>query len=176
MVLRRVTFGRIRRMVRGRSTHWADKILGMPGEDHGGNYWVQLLRKNADEMRARGIKRFGEDGYEQRQRSKQLVIDALISRVDPLVDEARASGFVFFRSDLRLMPTYAVRLCFADAEGRFYVRSLGLERIVKQHLSSPQLSEFGDIENAIHVHVRRLDGIAMLERDMRRKRVRAPNK
>jgi hypothetical protein len=150
-----------------------DRIPGMPDEEHTGKYWVDLLRKNAQERRESELKKYGGEGYQKRQQAKRVVIEAVIERINPFVDEARKRGFVFFQCDLELMPSFALLLYFADGRGHFYSRSIGLERLMNKHVTLPGIMDHHDIKNAIHFYVRGLDGIRMLERSMRRKRIRA---
>jgi hypothetical protein len=71
------------------------------------------------------------------------------------------------------MPSFALRLIFANGTGDFYSRSLGLERLMKKHLSSPRMMEYHDVSNVVHLYVRGINGIKMLEHNMRRNRVSA---
>jgi hypothetical protein len=147
----------------------------MGEEDDVPQWRVRETRERYEKRRQMEMKEYGEDEYARRVKATAAVIDTVCGWVKPLVSEARERGFVYFRCGLKLMPNLAVGLEFADGKGQFYERSIGLERLMRKHLSGPvaTLPEYTDVSNAVHRYVRGLEGIKMLNHGMKAKRVRA---
>jgi hypothetical protein len=114
------------------------------------------------------------DDDPQRDAAKADAIKELQGLVLPLVEEARQRGFVFFDCYLKTsLPTMPVRLQFADGTGSYYEKSLGIHKVAQKHGFSPTLGDATDINATVRSYVRHLDGIRMLDRGMRRRRVSA---
>jgi hypothetical protein len=133
---------------------------------------VKRLIAQRDEREADERRRLGEEGYAKAVAARDIAIQRLRERVDPLVADARRRGFVYFRSLQEIGARSAtIRLQFADGKGSFYERRLGIEKLVKE-VGMPSGWKWR-LESAIHSYVRSLDGIGMLDHGMQAKRVRA---
>jgi hypothetical protein len=126
--------------------------------------------------RVEEIERYGEDGYKRRRQAIEAVLAAVFEKARPSAEEALSRGFKHFSCDLPLTRGMALSLTFADGKGHFYRRSLGLEKLMRKHLSHPRLPEYCDICNGIRSQIRKLKGIEMMQRGMRIRRVSAKNK
>jgi DNA-binding FadR family transcriptional regulator len=134
---------------------------------------VTEARKRHEERKHEEIARLGEEGYARRQEAKQAVFNELKTRLDLLAEDAKKRDFVYFRTLLDLHKNTSIRLQFGNGKGKFYERSVGLERLVTKHLRNALLTEYSDIEALVHSYVRNLPGIAMLDHGMQVERVRA---
>jgi len=134
---------------------------------------VTEARKRREERKHEEIARYGEEGYARRQEAKQAVLNELKGRLDLFAEGAKKRGFVYFRALLDLHRNISIRLQFADGKGKFYERSVGLERLVTKHLGHALLMDFSDIEGLVHSYVRHIPGIGMLDHGMQVERVRA---
>jgi hypothetical protein len=105
-------------------------------------------------------------------RHSQARLNQLRERLDLLAEEAKKRGFVYFRVDRRSNGV-SIRMQFADGKGKFYERSVGLERLVKEQFGSPFLPVYSDIEDLVRSYVRNLSGIGAADHGMLDERVRA---
>lgn len=135
---------------------------------------IRESRERHEERRRQELASYGEEEYARRSRAKDAVIGVLCERVKSIALDAKKRGFSFFACELNLgtrnMP---IRLEFADGEGAYFEKSLGLMREALKQGLKPTLPEASDINAAVHNYVRSIDGIRMLRPGMTRHRVRA---
>ena len=107
-----------------------------------------------------------------RQAAKQATLQELQRIVMPSVEEARHRGHVFFdcllKISVRSMP---IKLQFADGQGAYYEKTLGSQKLALKHGFSPTLGDAVDFNAGLRVYIRGLEGIKMLDRGMKGRRV-----
>jgi hypothetical protein len=148
----------------------------MGKEDEAPEWCMREMKERYEKRRQDEIKEYGEEEYARRIKAKEAVAKAVNERAAPMVDEARACGFMYFRCGLNTGTSIAIVLQFADGKGKYYERSIGLEKLMRKHLVHPSLPEYCDVSEALHREIRSMDGIEMLWYGMKRKKVRVGGK
>jgi len=133
---------------------------------------VREARQRWEEWRQFELAHYGEEEFARRIEGKKAVPGVLCQRVTPLAEEALRRGFPYFGCELDIGKARAIVLQFADGEGAYYQRSIRIERLMKERLNIPQLPDYYDIKAAVYLHMRKLEGIRMMGRHMRARKVR----
>lgn len=131
------------------------------------------LRQGHDALEQMDRKRYGEEEFQRRHMAKLATAQTLHERVQPLVEEARKRRFAYFNCELGSSSQWSIRLQFADRDGAFYERSLSINKVAVTLGLKPTMIDALEINGSVLAYVRGLDGIKMLGRGMKAKRVRA---
>jgi len=139
--------------------------INMAEEASGFSLQAKRLREMRDELERKQRTKYGEEKWALRQDG---------GRAGLLAEDARNRGFVYFSTILDLSSDGCpIRLRFCDGKGDFYERSLGHEKMSRQHKLHTLPNDWTDFKSAVYCHVMDMGGMKMRGRGMGRNRVRA---
>jgi hypothetical protein len=110
------------------------------------------LRAKRDVWLARQLEHYGQERYEKILQAIDTIGEELCRRVDPLVDEAQSHSFLEFESRVNYSTAApSIQMEFADPKGLYYVRSFGLDKLMRLHGCPLQWENF--INAKLYVYV-----------------------